>query len=41
MVGAQWPVLEKANKATKVIWNDGSEEALDDQISILLSAFDP
>lgn len=41
MVGAQWPVLEKANRATKVIWNDGSEEALDDQISILLSAFDP
>ena len=41
MVDAQWPVLEKANKATKVIWNDGSEEALDDQISILLSAFDP
>jgi dephospho-CoA kinase len=41
MVGAQWPVLEKANQATQVIWNDGSEEALDDQISILLSAFDP
>lgn len=41
MVGAQWPVLEKAIKATKVIWNDGSEDALDDQISILLSAFDP
>lgn len=41
MVGVQWPILEKANKATKVIWNDGSEEALDDQISILLSAFDP
>lgn len=41
MVGAQWPVLEKAYKATKVIWNDGSEEALDDQVSALLSAFDP
>jgi dephospho-CoA kinase len=39
MVDAQWPVLEKANKATKVIWNDGSEEALDDQISNLLSVF--
>jgi dephospho-CoA kinase len=41
MVGAQWPVLDKAIKATKVIWNDGSEDALDDQISILLFAFDP
>jgi dephospho-CoA kinase len=41
MVGAQWSVLDKAAKATKVIWNDGSEEALDDQISTLLSAFDP
>lgn len=41
MVGAQWSVLEKAIKATQVIWNDGSEEALDDQISTLLSAFDP
>lgn len=41
MVGAQWPVLDKAAKATKVIWNDGSEEALDDQIAFLLTAFDP
>lgn len=41
MVEAQWPVLDKAVKATQVIWNDGSEEALDDQISTLLSAFDP
>ena len=41
MVGAQWPVLDKAIKATKVIWNDGSEEALDDQIASLFIAFDP
>lgn len=41
MVGAQWPVLDKAAKATKVIWNDGSEEALDDQIASLLTALDP
>lgn len=41
MVDAQWAILDKAAKATRVIWNDGSEEALDDQISALLSSFDP
>lgn len=40
MLASQWPVLDKVAKASKVIWNDGSAEALGDQIALLLSSFD-
>ena len=40
ILAAQWPILDKAAKASKVLWNDGALEALTDQIITLLSDFD-
>lgn len=40
MLASQWPVVDKVAKASKVIWNDGSAEALDDQVALLLFSFD-
>jgi dephospho-CoA kinase len=40
MLASQWPVLGKVAEASKVIWNDGSAEALADQVAVLLSSFD-
>jgi dephospho-CoA kinase len=40
MLASQWPVLDKVAEASKVIWNDGSVEALGDQVALLLSFFD-
>jgi len=40
MLASQWPVLGKVANASKVIWNDGSAEALADQVAVLLSSFD-
>ena len=40
IVGAQLPILDKVQKASKVIWNDGSMEALEDQIACLVSLLD-
>lgn len=36
VLASQLPVLEKTAKASVVIWNDGTEEALEDQIAALL-----
>ena len=40
ILAAQWPILDKAARASKVLWNDGGREALTDQIHFLLSDFD-
>ncbi len=35
LLAAQWPVLDKAANASKVIWNDGDPQALEDQVAAL------
>lgn len=35
ILAAQWPVLEKAANASRVIWNDGDLRALEDQVAAL------
>ncbi len=40
MLAAQWPILEKAAKASQVIWNDGDLRALEDQIIALTRFLD-
>lgn len=40
MLAAQWPVLDKAAKASQVIWNDGDKRALEDQVAALTRFLD-
>ncbi len=41
MLASQWPVGEKLCPATIVVWNDGTEEALERQATLLIESLFP